>query len=270
MKRILVLVASLIFAFSPLFAKSNAVVPQAPIVSSEIEHSAVGAIFMNDGSGRRFICSGSEIGSDSDGNGIFLTARHCVWNENFNKFYPNEEVSFSDDEKGPFYTTSIYAISQTEDIALLKVINAAKSGVPSEVLEDEHALKAGDPVENMSYPYGMGKLEMHGNFIASVFPNFPDQFLAGVPEWLHSMPVDITIEPGSSGSPLFDSKTHRIIGVMVGLFNPGALTVAEPVSLLVDMYSHLDSNSLEAFVKAHPVEVPKVQNPDEDDSRFND
>ncbi len=256
MKRILALVAALILSFTPLYA--NTVVSPA---SREVEHSAVGAIFMTaPGSDRRFICSGSEIGSDSDGNGIFLTARHCVWNSDNNVFYPNEEVSFSDDEKGPFYSTKLYAISQTDDLALLKVINAGN--MPTEVLEDEHALKAGDPVENISFPYGMGKLEFHGNFVSSIFPNFPKEFLEGVPQWRYTMPVDITIEPGSSGSPLFDSKTHCVIGVMVGLFNPGALTIAEPVSRLLDMMTNLDENSPEAFVKAHPVdEAPKAQDP---------
>jgi S1-C subfamily serine protease len=260
MKRILALVAALILALTPLYAKPDVTEAKVPVVSREVEHSSVGAIFMTaPGEERRFICSGSEIGSDSEGNGIFLTARHCVWNSDSNVFYPNEEVSFSDDEKGPFYSTKLYAISQTDDLALLIVINAG--GIPTQVLEDEHALKAGDPVENISFPYGMGKLEFHGNFVSSIFPNFPKAFLDGVPQWRYTMPVDITIEPGSSGSPLFDSKTHCVVGVMVGLFNPGALTIAEPVSRLLEMTAHLDENTPEAFIKAHPIQDPKVQDP---------
>jgi S1-C subfamily serine protease len=217
---------------------------------------------MNDGSGRRFICSGSEIGQDSDGNGIFLTARHCVWNKDQNKFYLGEEVSFSSDEKGPYYSTELYAISQTDDLALLKVISAAKSGVPTEVLQDEHSLKAADPVENISYPYGLGKLEFHGRFVASLFPNVTP-IVGAFPEWQYSMPVDITIAPGSSGSPLFDSSTHCVIGVMVGSTNAGTLMIAEPISRLLDLVTNLDANSPAAFMKAHLSDSPKAQDPDD-------
>ena len=256
MKRISTLIATLALVLSPLFVRS------ASAQSMESVRSSVGAIFMTaPEQTRRFICSGSEVGSDSDGNGIFLTARHCVWDENYNKFYQKiEEVTFSDDEKGPFYTTKLYAISETEDLALLKIIGAAK--LPTVVLGDEHALKAGDAVINVSYPYDLGKLEFHGNFVSPAFPHYPDPLAEEAPQWLFSMPVDITVEPGSSGSPLFDAKNHNQIGVMVGMFQTGGLTIAEPIRRYYEMIKNLDSNSPEAFVKAHPVYSPKDQVPD--------
>ena len=252
MKTLLAVVLCLALSV-PVFSKPAS----AHIISSKVEHDAVGAIFMTAaGKDRRFICSGSMIGSDSDGNGLFLTARHCLWNSESNIFYPNEQVSFSPDESGPFYDTKVYAISQMEDVAILKVVGAGK--LPTEVLEVEN-LKAGDAVENVSFPLGLGKLEFHGRFVAPVFPHMPADILEAFPEWFHSMPVDITIAPGSSGSPLFDSKTHCIIGVMVGSTGAGTLMIAEPISSVLNLVSHIAESSLEAFKKAHPDKPEPVE-----------
>ncbi len=242
---------SLVLAL-PMVCKKQAPVTDPAVVSSEVEHAAVGVISIpaSDGS-YAAICSGSEVGRDSDGNGVFLTARHCVYNDDTGRFYTPEVVSFSADEGGPYYTTELYAIGANVDLAVLKVHNAGN--ISTEVLEDEHSLKAGDPIENVSYPLDMGKLEFHGSFIAPIFPHWTRIF-EDYPQWSSSMPVDITIAHGSSGSPVFDSKTRCVIGVLVGTTGEGRLNVVEPISLYTNMMVNYEQNSVAAFLKAHPIQ----------------
>jgi S1-C subfamily serine protease len=264
MKKFFALVClSLLLALPTFCSKKQDPPPDPAVVSSEAEHAAVGVISLPQKDGTyASICSGSEVGYDGDGNGIFLTARHCVYDDETGRFYTPEVVSFNADEGGPYYTTELYAIGANVDLAVLKVHNAAK--VPTEILEDEHALNAGDPIENISYPLDMGKLEFHGSFVASAFPHWT-RFFSDYPQWSSSMPVDITIAHGSSGSPIFDSKTHCVIGVLVGTTGEGRLNVAEPISLYMSMMQNFDKNSVDAFLKAHPIQQQFQTPPDNGD-----
>jgi S1-C subfamily serine protease len=267
MKRFLAALFLFVLLVLPTVAKKKDPPPVSDrVVSIERERAGVGAILIpnpnpSNGDGMfAQICSGSEIGYDSDGNGLFLTARHCVYDEENGTFMHPEVVSFNPTAGGPYYTTELYAISQDEDLALLKVHNAAN--VPIEVLGDENELKVGDPIENVSYPLDMGKLEFHGTFIAPVFPHWTRLF-ADYPQWRFSMPVDITIAHGSSGSSIFDSKTGAIIGVLVGTTGEGRLNIAEPISRYWVLVNNLDKNSVDAFLKSHPP-VSRFQTPPDD------
>lgn len=264
MKKLLAVLVVSVFLAVPVFSKKKDQPVQTP-VSYETERAAVGAIsipnpdFSNGDGTYAEICSGAEIGRDSSGNGLFLTAKHCVWEDGdpeqgtVGHFMQGEVVSFGDNLAGPYYQTELYAISADDDLAMLKVINGGN--LPTEVIEDEHALQAGDAVENVSYPLDMGKLEFHGSFVAPLFPHF-SRMLRDYPQWINSMPVDITIGHGSSGSPLFDSKTHCLIGVMVGSVGEGRLMIAEPSSLVLSMVTDLDKNSVSNWIKNH---LPKDQ-----------
>jgi len=236
----------------------------------QVEGAAVGAILIpnivsDNGDGPYAeICSGSLVDYDHDGNGLFLTARHCVWDADNNVFRQDEFVSFRANLKGPYYQTEVAEIAPKDDLAILRVINAQSATNPiiPEVLESEDALSVGDAVENVSFPLDMGKLEFHGTFVDSVFPHF-SRMLQDYPEWKNTFPVDITIGHGSSGSPLFDSKTHKLIGVMVGTSGEGRLTFVEPESRVYSMLKNPDKNSLETWNSAHP---QKQNNPDPDES----
>jgi S1-C subfamily serine protease len=228
---------------------------------SQDERAVTGTILVPNGSHLEMICSGVETGYDSDGNGIFVTARHCVFNDEVNAFYKNEVVSFSDNGSGPYYATELYQVSNTDDLAVLKLKGAGARPVAQ--IGDESQLKPGDPVDNVSYPEFMGKLEFHGAFITPVWPHVPRDILYAFPQWAHVMPVDITIAPGSSGSPLFDSKTHAVIGIMVGSTNQGRLNIAIPISRLLFMYLTKDGD-IKRFVMNNP---PKVYSPSIGDSQ---
>jgi S1-C subfamily serine protease len=268
-KKFLAFALAIAMAISPAFAKKskpsdsfNGFDPH------EVEEAAVGAISIpnqnpanGDGS-YAMICSGSLIAYDSDGNGIFLTARHCVWDEENGGFIPNEVVSFRGNLKGPYYQTELLEVAPNDDLAVLRVVNAESASHPiiPEVIESDsefEQLVAGSPIENVSFPLDIGRVEFHGNFIDSEWPHW-SRFLQSVPQWKRTMPTDITIGPGSSGSPLFDSQTHKLIGVMVGSFtSAGRLTIAESPIAISDILNHPEKNTALAFAQANsPKEEP--------------
>lgn len=265
MKKFLAFALAVALAIAPAYAKKSKIDPFQGLDPYEVEKVAVGAISVpnpspaNGDGPYAMICSGSLIGYDGNGNGLFLTARHCVWEESddgTSQFIPNEVVSFAGNLKGPYYQTELLSIAPSDDLAVLKVINAysAEDILFPEVIEFQSefdGLQPGDPIENVSFPLDMGKIEFHGNFISPSWPHW-SRFLEKVPEWARTMPTDITIGPGSSGSPLFDSRTHKLIGVMVGSFNTGGrLTIAESYSAILDILNHPEKNTPSAFVGNH-------------------
>lgn len=249
-KFLLAVLLAIIMACQPAVAQSAP-----PDQVTEDERAVTGTILIPNRGHLEMICSGVETGYDSDGNGVFVTARHCVFDPDVNMFYRGEVVSFSADGSGPYYPTELYAVSNTDDLAILKLKGAGSQPVAK--IEDEHQLNPGDPVDNVSYPEFMGKLEFHGSFVAPSWPHVPEDIIVDFPEWIHAMPVDITIAPGSSGSPLFDSKTHAVIGIMVGSTGAGRLMVAEPITRMMVMIASGDGN-IERFIRMHP---PKVYLP---------
>lgn len=204
---------------------------------------SVGAIFF-DGT---FGCSGSEIALPNGGK-AFLTARHCLVDDGFNLRTKNFMVSFSDDEKGPFYLAKPLALGLDDDVALLALTGDAD--VPTVQLADEHTLKAGDPIYNISFPLSAGKLRFDGEFQAARYPHMPAG-LEMYPEWRFAMPMNLTIAHGSSGSPVFNTAGD-VIGVAVGATSEGQFNIAIPATRVYLIAEVPAAFSWETFTKAHP------------------
>jgi trypsin-like peptidase len=202
--------------------------------ASRSRHAA-GAIFLTKAGKRRFICSGTLFAHTENGDGLFLTARHCVY-EDANPeegteagLLGNEEVSFSDNEAGPFYTAIPYKVSATDDVAILEIVNGR--GLPTVRLGDENLTVPGSTLTNYTYGLDFGKMGVELKSVAPIFNHFPNDMLSTYPVWSHSMPVIGLAIPGSSGSGLFDPKQQSIVGIIVG-GGPrlGTLVIAIPVS----------------------------------------
>lgn len=209
--------------------------------------AASGAMFS--GSDRSFHCSGTEIGKTSSGDGIFLTARHCVANTSTNKISENIVVSFSDNQGGPFYDAKPIALSLTDDLALLIVRNGAN--IPQVRIKDNRSLNSGDKIFNVSFPLGTGKELFHGEYMRPNFPTFPS-VIASYPQWLYAMPMNMTIAHGSSGSGVFSEKQRGLIGVAVGTFEEGTYNIAIPADRVLDFLNDLKDNTVEKFMYAFP------------------
>jgi len=210
---------------------------------------ATGAIFVMG----RFNCSGTEIGKTPTGNGVFLTARHCVADPETDKINEQMEVTFSANEGGPFYLARPLAISSTDDLALLELYNGAD--IPMVPIKAQWSLRSGDSIFNVSYPLGTGKEVFHGEFIQGRFPLLPADYLSQMPTWTYSMPVNLTIAHGSSGSGVFSSKERALIGVAVGTFEEGSYNLAIPSDRVLYFLNHLQDSTVEKFKQAHPEHV---------------
>jgi trypsin-like peptidase len=230
---------------------------------------AAGAIFLNVKGQRRFICSGTVFGHTPTGDALFATARHCVWEAATESEDPDtgedsisvakllgpEEVSFSANEQGPFYTAVPLKISKTDDVAILVLKNG--SGLPAVRLGDERLLHSGDPLTNYTFVLDFGKMDMSLKAVAPAFAHYPAGLLTQVPEWSHSMPVDGMAALGSSGSALFDPRQRAIVGLVVG-GGPrmGSLVIAIPVSRIWNLISENNNQNL---IDPYPVSSVPVK-----------
>lgn len=224
--------------------------------------SAAGAIFLTKDGHRKFICSGTVFAvNPATGDALFLTARHCVWNDGDpdNNMAPGlvgkEEVSFTPNEEGPFYTAIPYKVSKTDDVAILTLKNGA--GLPFVRLGDEHFVRPGDTLTNYTFALDMGEMDIFLKSIAPAFNHLPEGLAKNRPMWAHSMPIDGTVAPGSSGSGLFDPRQRRIVGVAVGMTRMGGLSIAIPVSRVWNLLTDPNTQDL-----TPPTDAPVVPIPD--------
>lgn len=134
------------------------------------------------------ICSAVHIG-----NGIVLTAAHCVENPD-----------------GMTLKTNLNVVSHAEllwkntdiDIALLR---SEMPDVRASVLDCRTAV-TGEPVEAIGTPHGMDFIHTWGRVAGAPRP---------LAAWAMTVPTDITMMPGMSGGPVLDRLSH-LVGITVG------------------------------------------------------
>jgi S1-C subfamily serine protease len=199
-------------------------------------------------SSNSFYCSGITVGvNGSDALGV--TARHCVIDNDTNAVRQGIYAGYPADEQGPFYITTPELISETDDIAVVRIHNGADRTYVD--LGDEHLVKNGDSIFNVSFPADAGKITMHGEFLAPKYDHL-SRDLAGYPEWSHAMPIIMSWAPGSSGSGVFDPKQRKLIGIAAGSSGAGSFNVAEPVSRVFYLLEHWKDNTVDIWTKTHP------------------
>ncbi len=162
-------------------------------------------------SGGSRLCSGSLINNvRQDMTQYFLTANHCLGGESSWIFMFNYQSSGCSNQDGPTYQTvqgsTLLANNSSSDFGLLRLTETipesydvnyagwdATGNTPSTPVCIHHP--SGD-IKKITFDYDN----------ASNAGNFWD-----IDSW-----DDGTTEPGSSGSPLFDGITHRIVGQLYG------------------------------------------------------
>jgi len=185
---------------------NNANCPEGDSWQDEI--SSVAMILTSGGSR---LCTGSLINNtEQDLTPYFLTANHCLGGNNNWIFMFNYESSGCSNQDGPTNMTvqgsSLLASSSNSDFALLEL---------SESIPDSYNVFfagwdiTGDTPNTpvcIHHPSGDIKKITFDYDNASNSGNFWD-----INQW-----EDGTTEPGSSGSPLFDGNTKRIVGQLYG------------------------------------------------------
>jgi S1-C subfamily serine protease len=134
--------------------------------------------------GGKAVCSGAFV----DGDGLILTARHCV------EGVAGMEVLTSDHA---VYTASFVAKSNSHDLALVRI---DRHSTPFFELATE--TKRGEHISVLGSPMGeIGTLSQ--GFIAKLEG---DRLI-----------IDASVAPGNSGGPVYDD-TGRLVGVAVAVF----------------------------------------------------
>ena len=162
-------------------------------------------------SGGSRLCTGSLINNATqDLSPYFLTANHCLGGNNSWIFMFNYESPQCTNQNGPTNMTvsgsSLLASSSTSDVALL-LLNETPP-------QDYNVHYAGWDVSGSTPSTPVGIHHPSGD-IKKISFDYDNASNSGnywdVDSW-----DDGTTEPGSSGSPLFDGETHRIIGQLYG------------------------------------------------------
>lgn len=100
------------------------------------------------------------------------------------------------------------------DIALLKINGLATFQVPDNVLGDSADLECGSNIATIGFPFGYDGLHVqsinHGIVSAKTITSNETKLIQ----------FDCMIHEGSSGSPLIDLKTGKIIGIVTNRLNP--------------------------------------------------
>jgi hypothetical protein len=239
--------------------------------------SASGAIFVTKDGVRQLLCSGAVFGHTSDGGALFVTARHCVWQDEEQSLTLSglmqiheglrgpEQVSLSENEQGPFYDAYPVFISNKDDLAILYLNNGAD--LPSIPLGDEKLIEDKDPLLNFTYAEDFGKMSVDMKAIAYSAQHWPKYMATEYPFWRTPMLVDGTAGPGSSGSVVIDQRQKSIIGVLVGTTGDGGLDIVEPSSRI---WSLMGDTSLQQSVPTSyaPAPTPVVLPGASDDNDF--
>lgn len=167
----------------------------------------------------RDLASGVIVSSD----GLILTSAHVVANI--------DEVQVRLDD-GRRFTARVVGADKRTDIGLLKI---DASALPVASIGDSSRLAPGDWVAAISAPFGF-----HGSVTAGVV-SAVDRVIAGGGD-VPFIQTDVAINPGSSGSPLFDSR-GEVVGLNSMIYSGSGgymgLSFAVPINLAMRIATQL-------------------------------
>jgi len=144
--------------------------------------------------------SGVLISSD----GKILTAAHVVEGEE------RLVVEFANDEWVP---AKVVSASATADVALLQCDRVPKGALPAK-LGDSDKADTGDDIFIVGAPYGLSYTLTVGRISA----RRPDQSRSGLISSVEFLQTDATVNPGNSGSPVFN-KAEEVIGIVSSIIS---------------------------------------------------
>ena len=144
--------------------------------------------------------SGVLISSD----GKVLTAAHVVAGEE------RLVIEFANDEWVPAKVINVSAIA---DVALLQCDRVPKSASPAK-LGDSDKVDTGDDIFIVGAPYGLSYTLTVGRISA----RRPDQSRSGIMSSVEFLQTDATVNPGNSGSPVFN-KQEEVIGIVSSIIS---------------------------------------------------
>ncbi len=144
--------------------------------------------------------------------GLIVTNRHVVRARDGTRA-TSIAVAF-DSTKGAWLSATVEYVSETDELALLRLNRAGRYPVVSGVARTGTGLRIGDPVAILGYPLGTSTAGMGGN-IDSLRP-VATLAVGTVSKALdETLQLDIFAAQGSSGSPVLDAR-GLVVGVLFG------------------------------------------------------
>jgi serine protease Do len=136
--------------------------------------------------------------------GKILTAAHVIEGES------KLLVEFSNDEWVP---ATVVASSLLADVALLQCDHVPKGAVAAK-LGDSDKVDTGDDIFIVGAPYGLSYTLTVGRISA----RRPDHSRSGLMSSVEFLQTDATVNPGNSGSPVFN-KSEEVIGIVSSIIS---------------------------------------------------
>jgi len=136
--------------------------------------------------------------------GKILTAAHVVEGED------HLVVEFANEEWVPARVVSISAVA---DVALLQCDRVPKGATPAK-LGDSDKAETGDDIFIVGAPYGLSYTLTVGRISA----RRPDKSRSGLMSSVEFLQTDATVNPGNSGSPVFN-KNEEVIGIVSSIIS---------------------------------------------------
>jgi serine protease Do len=150
-----------------------------------------------------------------DSSGLILTSAHVV------NSIDEAQVQLDD---GRRFTARVVGVDKRTDVGLLKI---DATGLPVATIGDSSTLGPGDWVAAISSPFGF-----HGSVTAGVV-SAVGRVMGGAGE-IPFIQTDVAINPGSSGSPLFNSR-GEVVGINSMIYSGSGgymgLSFAVPINL---------------------------------------
>ena len=144
--------------------------------------------------------------------GLIVTNRHVVQTRGGQRAQ-RVAVAF-DDTQGEWKIATIEYVSETDELALLRLTRQGNYPVVTGIAGDANAVKLGDPVAILGYPLGTSTAGMDQGI-----DNLRPIASLGIGTVSKTLPENVQLDAyaaqGSSGSPVFDAR-GLVVGVLFG------------------------------------------------------
>ncbi len=182
---------------------------------------------------------------------VVATNAHVIPNSFDSEHMEQLAVFIQQDKQDKYLLANLIAVDKEHDLALLKLVDAK---LPVLKLGDVNQVREGQSYAFTGYPMGMilGLYPVtHKAMISTISPNAIPMLHAGsldvklvrrLQEPYNVFQLDATAYPGNSGSPLYDTATAEVIGIINKTFiqetkekvlsNPSGISYAIPISYL--------------------------------------
>lgn len=242
MKRALLFLCSLLLFIAPVKADSF----KKPGGFVGKYWAGVLPLYETKGPNTAFICTVQVIAKTSTGYKL-LGAGHC--------YDSHAGYAVADDIGGKLYpVTVIRASNEAYDFALFDF--PTKRKYPVLPLGSDENLKVGDPVAIINFSEGLGKQYAKGFIASAALPksNGCDEKCVGF------FLTHVITAGGASGSAVFSVRTHKVIGLAIGMWTMPVGLGVEPISRLPKFLA--EPESADQPLTISPADFQKSFGPD--------